>query len=50
MKRLFRQPDFGPSGYSALMVFAVAYAVVAALVVAPDQVKTALDTGFTLTR
>lgn len=44
MKRLFRQPDLGPSGYSALIVFAVAYLAVLALVIAPDQVKAALDT------
>lgn len=44
MKRLFRQPDLGTSGYSALIVFALAYFAVLALVIAPDEVKSAVDT------
>lgn len=44
MKRLFRQPDLGRSGYRALIVFALAYLALLALVIAPEQVKVALDT------
>ncbi len=44
MKRLFRQPGSGPSSYSALFAFALAYLAALALVVAPDHVKAALDT------
>jgi hypothetical protein len=46
MKRLFREPQPGPSGYAALMVFALAYIGVMAMVIAPDQVTTLLDAPF----
>lgn len=45
MKHLFRQTGPGRTGYSALIVFALAYLAVLALVVAPDQVRTALDSA-----
>lgn len=44
MKIFFRQPHQGRSGYIALMLFLLAYTATMALVIAPERVKSALDT------
>lgn len=43
MKTFFRQPQQGRSAYVALLLFLLAYAATMALVIAPEQVKSALD-------
>lgn len=48
MKTFLRQPHQGRSGYVALMVFLVAYAVTVAFVIAPKQVMSAMDAAWTL--
>lgn len=37
MKRFFRRPDLGLSGYAALGVFGLSYLAAVALVVVPEQ-------------
>ncbi len=48
MRHLLRQPHNAPSGYVALMVFLMAYIASMALVIAPDHVKSAMDTSISL--
>ncbi|WP_374428363.1 hypothetical protein [Tabrizicola sp.] len=43
MKTLLRPSHQGRSGYISLVLFALAYTATLALVIAPDQVKFALD-------
>ncbi|MCT8331488.1 hypothetical protein [Albidovulum sediminis] len=43
MKTFLHQLHQGRSGYLALMVFLLAYAATMALVIAPDQVRSAMD-------
>ena len=42
MKALLRHPHRGPSGYLALTLFLLAYGATLALVIAPDQITSAL--------
>lgn len=44
MKNLFRPSHQGRSGYIALIVFILAYTATVALVIAPEWVKSAMDT------
>lgn len=39
MNRIFRRPAPGFTGYAGLMLFAVAYLGVLAVVIAPDQLR-----------
>ena len=43
MKILLRKSHNGRSGYAALMLFLVAYTATMALVIAPEQIKSAMD-------
>lgn len=43
MKIFLRQAYQGRSGYVALLLFLLAYSATMALVVAPEQVKSAMD-------
>lgn len=43
MKLFLRQSHQGRSGYVALVLFLLAYAATLALVIAPEQVKSAVD-------
>lgn len=49
MTHLLRQPHQRRSGYAALLVFFLVYAATMALVIAPKQVKAALDATQTQT-
>ncbi|WP_170971935.1 hypothetical protein [Rhodobacter sp. SY28-1] len=49
MKALLRQPHQGPSGYLALTLFLLAYAATLALVIAPDEVTSALSAPISAT-
>ena len=43
MKILLRKSHHGRSGYTALMLFILAYTATMAFVIAPDQIKSAMD-------
>lgn len=47
MKPFLRDPHHGRSFYAALAIFVLAYIATMALVIAPDQVKRALDAPWT---
>ena len=47
MKRVLRQPHQGRSGFVALTLFLLAYTASMALVIAPQQVKAAMDAPWT---
>ena len=46
MKMLLRHPHQGRSGYVALMLFLLAYTATLAIVIAPEQVKSAMDASW----
>lgn len=46
MKIFLRHPHHGRSGYVALMLFLLAYTATLALVIAPEQVKSAMDSSW----
>ncbi len=46
MKIFLRHPHQGRSGYVALMLFLLAYTATLALVIAPEQVKSAMDASW----
>lgn len=47
MRIFLRQPHQGRSGYVALILFLLAYTATLALVIAPEQVKSAMDASWT---
>jgi hypothetical protein len=47
LKFFLREPHQGRSGSVALILFLLAYTATMALVIAPDQVKSALDAPLT---
>ncbi len=47
MKGLIRQPHQGRSGYIALIGFLLVYTAAMAFVIAPDRVKSAMETDVT---
>ena len=46
MKMFLRHPHQGRSGYVALMLFLLAYTATLAVVIAPEQVKSAMDASW----
>lgn len=47
MKLFPRQPHQGRSGYVALMLLLLAYTATLALVIAPEHVRSAMDSSWT---